>query len=231
MMYKPTTSKELRDRIVQEGRPCVLSFSGGKDAIAVAQALKESGCNIAGAFYLYTVPGLSFVEEHLTKCEQWLGIQIQRLPHPSLIRMLRGTVFQPPRRHRMERLPNYTNDNLDTWVRRTYPNSVQCLGVRVNDSLNRRAAFVRHGAHWNEKRKTCWPVFDWNTSDVVSAVRRSGVGLPVDYRMFGRTFDGIHYQYLAPIAHYFPEDYERICHYFPLARLEFMRRHNATTAR
>lgn len=231
MENKPKTSLELREQLFVAKTPCVVSFSGGKDAIATVQSLIDSQCKIADIFYLYTVPDLSFVEEHLKKCENWLGMPILRLPHPSLIRMLKNTVFQEPKRYRLSHIVNYKNEDIDKWVQKTYKSSLQCLGVRVNDSLNRRAAYVRFGAHFNEKRKTCWPIFDWNTSQVVDAVRRSGVGLPVDYRMFGRSFDGIHFQYLAPIAHYFPEDFERICYYFPLARLEFMRRHNATNDR
>lgn len=48
--------------------------------------------------------------------------------------------------------------------------------------------------------------------------------LPVDYKLFGRTFDGIDYRFLKPIKENFPRDYEKIITWFPLAELELFRR-------
>ena len=41
--------------------------------------------------------------------------------------------------------------------------------------------------------------------------------LPVDYEMFGRSFDGIDYRFISPIKERFPDDYARILEWFPMA--------------
>lgn len=58
---------------------------------------------------------------------------------------------------------------------------------------------------------------------LLTAICDANIQLPVDYHMFGRSFDGLHYQYLAPIRTYYPDDYERIRIFFPLIDLEFAR--------
>ena len=57
----------------------------------------------------------------------------------------------------------------------------------------------------------------------MNSLERNNIELPIDYQLFGRSFDGINIQYLYPIYRHFPEDYRKICKWFPLAELEIMR--------
>ena len=93
------TSAEVRATLAAEGRPVLVAFSTGKDALACELALQDAGIETRLA-YLYLVPGLRFVEETIERQEDQLGKPIARYPHPSLWRMLNSFVFQPP-----ERLP------------------------------------------------------------------------------------------------------------------------------
>jgi hypothetical protein len=47
--------------------------------------------------------------------------------------------------------------------------------------------------------------------------------LPIDYHLFGRSFDGMDYRFLKPIKDNFPKDFEKILEWFPLADLEIFR--------
>ena len=96
-------------------------------------------------------------------------------------------------------------------------------GVRMADSPMRRIAMKTHGAI-NHNAKRFYPVFDWVKADLLREFDASGVRLPVDYKLFGRTFDGIDYRFLKPIKENFPRDYEKIITWFPLAELELFRR-------
>ena len=49
------------------------------------------------------------------------------------------------------------------------------------------------------------------------------VKLPIDYEMFGKSFDGLDYRFLKPIKERFPEDYAKIKEFFPLIDLEILR--------
>ena len=54
--------------------------------------------------------------------------------------------------------------------------------------------------------------------------------LPVDYHMFGRTFDGIDYRFLAPLKKNRPADYQKVLDWFPLAEMEVWRYERAQAA-
>lgn len=208
--------------------PVVVSFSGGKDCMAAWIALREANVKVVGALFLQLIPGLTFVDEHIARCEQWFGMPIKKLIHPSTVRMLREGVFQPPERYDLARsFANWNNDHVDKWVQAEWPGALCALGCRVHDSLVRRAAVVRFNAQLNTKRRTTWPIYDWTTGQCVEAIERAGMRLPVDYRMFGRTFDGIHWQYLDPIRKHYPNDYRKIAEWFPLIEAEFTRRERA----
>lgn len=227
------TSVEIRERLASEGRPVLVAFSGGKDAIAAELALQDAGVQTILA-HLYYIPGrtpghtLDFVEQGLTDLEQSLGKQIHRYPHPSFYRWLNNFVFQPPERCEVieaAQLPTPTyatmwrliradlNLPADTWV---------ADGVRASDSIVRRASFTRYGVMKPKDHKVS-PVADWLKGEVLDRIDRAGISLPVDYDHFGRSFDGIDYRFLKPISEHFPDDFRRILDWFPLADLELFR--------
>lgn len=209
-------------------RRCLLSFSCGKDSIGAWLKLRDNFDYIL-PYYLYPVPGLEFVEDSLLYYEQFFGTRILRLPHPSLYRWLNNFVFQPPDRWRIIQelaLPEFDYDGINTVLKEDYnlPNpTYQASGVRMNDSLQRRTAMLTHGP-LSEKRQTFCPVFDWTADDLYNAISKAGVKLPIDYKWFGRTFDGLDYRFLKPIKDNAPRDYQRILEWFPLADLEIFRR-------
>ena len=75
------------------------------------------------------------------------------------------------------------------------------------DSPMRRIGIKTHGAI-NHNDKRFYPVYDWNKERLLNEIDAAGVKLPVDYELFGRTFDGLDYRFLKPISERFPEDYE-----------------------
>lgn len=221
------TSAEVRATLAADGRPVLVAFSTGKDALACELALRDAGIETRLA-YLYLVPGLRFVEETLERQEEQLGKPIARYPHPSLWRMLNNFVFQPP-----ERLPIIAGAVMptveynsmwelirkdmglpaDTWV---------ADGVRAADSIVRRASFTKHGVMKPSHHKVS-PVCDWLKREVMERIQRAGIALPVDYEWFGRSFDGIDYRFLEPLSRFAPDDFARVLEWFPLAEAELVR--------
>lgn len=227
------TSAEVRAQLAAEGRPVLVAFSGGKDAIAAELALHDAGVETILA-YLYYVPGrepgrsLAFVEEGLTALEAKLGKQIHRYPHPSFYRWLNNFVFQPPERCEVIEAANFpTPDYATMWalIRRDLDLPADTWvadGVRAADSIVRRASFTRHGVMKAKDHKVS-PIADWLKGEVLDRIAAAGIALPVDYQWFGRSFDGIDYRFLAPIAEHAPADFERILEWFPLADAELFR--------
>lgn len=227
------SSAEIREQLAGEERPVCVAFSGGKDAIATALALKDAGVETI-LVHLYLIPGkvpgetLGFVEDGLKAIEDHWQQQIYRYPHPSFYRMLNNLVFQAPENCALieaARLPTPDYETMwqairvdlglaeDTWV---------ADGVRASDSLVRRSSIKRHGAIKPGKRKVS-PIWDWLQGKVYDYIEQSGTKLPVDYEWFGRSFDGIDYRFTKPLYEHAPEDYKQIKKWFPLVDLELMR--------
>lgn len=209
------------------GDTVILSFSTGKDSVGAWLQLRQYFRRII-PLYLYTTPGLSFVENSLKYYEDFFGTRIVRLPHPSFYRMLNALVFQSPENcHIVEDadLPNFDYDQCFDIVREDFGLGLEtfaAIGVRARDSLNRWASVKKYGPV-NYSRKTFFPIFDYTIDDLRNLIRESGVRLPLDYKLFGRSFDGIDWRFLQPIKDNLPDDYRRILEWFPLAELAIKR--------
>ncbi|CAK7070011.1 MAG: hypothetical protein KER_03073 [Kerstersia gyiorum] len=205
----------------------LLAFSCGKDAIAAWLAIRPHFDRVV-PYYLYLVPGLEFVEEALDYYERFFGCRILRFPHPSLYRMLNNFVFQPPERClviEQASLPKFDYSDIREVIVDSEGMAEATLvadGVRAADSPMRRLAMVTHGPI-SERQHKYHPIWDWKKADLVACFRKHGVKLPVDYKLFGRTFDGIDLRFLLPLKKHRPADYRRILDYFPMADLEVRR--------
>ena len=217
------TIKAVRDRQSET----LLAFSTGKDAVAAWLAIRDH-FDAVHPYYLYLVPGLEFVEESLAYYEQFFGVKITRLPHPSLHRWLNNLIFQPPERCAVieqAQLPNF--DYVDS-VRAIIKSKglqqgmLAADGVRAADSPMRRIAIATHGPISN-KQQRYHPVWDWRKDDIVQCFRKHGVKLPIDYKLFGRSFDGLDLRFLLPLKKHRPSDYKKILDWFPFADLEVYR--------
>ncbi len=209
----------------------LLAFSTGKDAIAAWLAIRDNFESVH-PYYLYLVPGLEFVEESLAYYEQFFGEKIVRLPHPSLHRWLNNYTFQPPERCLVidqAGLPNHEYMHVHSAIcdLRSLPDDMLVAdGVRAADSPMRRVAIKTHGPiTWSQKKYH--PVWDWKKADLIDCFKRNNVRLPIDYRLFGRTFDGLDLRFILPLKKHRPADYKRVLEWFPLAELEVFRWENA----
>lgn len=205
----------------------ICSFSMGKDSIAAFIQMKRYFERVELVF-MYMVPGLEFQETALSYYESKLGVKIKRMPNPSLYRQIDACMYQPPQRiDLINELGLYVCDYDEVFsaAKIDYGLPVETfvgVGVRAADSLARRAACKQTGGII-DRRKIFWPVYDWNMAKVISEIRQSGIKLPVDYKIWGRTFDGFDYRFLKPLKQNFPNDYKRVMEFFPLAELEIFR--------
>lgn len=223
----PLNGEAVIRAIQDETDTVLMSFSCGKDSLAAWLAIRPRFKTIV-PFYLWSVPGLGFIEGSLRYYEDFFQTHILRLPHPSFWRQLNNFMWQPPERIQVIRaagMPSFNYDDINRFLIQQHdlPDTTFCVsGVRAVDSPNRWASMKQHGPI-NWKRRYCYPVWDMRKDALIDLLNSHNVKLPVDYAMFGRSFDGVDYRFLKPIQEHYPEDYERILEWFPLARLEIMR--------
>lgn len=223
------TSAELRAYVRElSGSTCLLSFSRGKDAIACWLACREVFDRVV-PFHLDMIPGgLRLTEESLAYYEEAFGTPIIRLTHPRFYDWLHEGVFQSPASAEALlglNIPKITFADCEDYVRdlADAPDAYVAIGARMADSGRRRIALTRNGTA-DHKRRTMQAVFDWTMDDLVRAIGSSGVRLPVDYHLFGRSLDGLRHTYTGPLRDHYPDDYERLLTWFPLLPTEIQRR-------
>lgn len=227
-MARKETSEQLCKRIAEKSNGvCIISFSMGKDSIAAYLQAKKHFHTIHLVYY-YMIPDLQFQKQSLRYYEQKFGQRILEFPSVHLYTQLNGCMYQTP-------------DRLDTlWDLNIYeanhdeifaaaksdlgvPQETYVgLGVRSSDSLNRRMSIDTYGAE-NIQRRQFFPIFDWNIADIEQSIKAADVRLPIDYEIWGRSFDGVQMSFLEGVRHHFPEDYKKILEWFPLAEMDFLR--------
>jgi 3'-phosphoadenosine 5'-phosphosulfate sulfotransferase (PAPS reductase)/FAD synthetase len=67
------------------------------------------------------------------------------------------------------------------------------------------------------------PIWDWKKRDLIDCFNKHKIKLPIDYKLFGRSFDGLDLRFLMPLKKHLPNDYKKILEWFPLAELEIFR--------
>lgn len=212
----------------------LLSFSCGKDSIGAYLAIRDAGFEDIVCFYMMQVPGnLSFIEESLDYYERTLfgGRRIIRVPHPFIARAMQRAVLQPPERLDLIKemdFESFTAQDLSAsiadWL--GWPETtLTAVGVRATDSQNRYSMFKKRGmgVAVNQSNGKFYPVFDWNKDKLLTEINKAGVKLPVDYRLFGKTFDGLDLRFIAPLKKHFPADYEKLRFWWPMIDVELFR--------
>jgi hypothetical protein len=96
------------------------------------------------------------------------------------------------------------------------------IGVRAFDNRYRHFAIDKYGAI-TEKRKVWYPIYDWDVHRLYDEIKEAGCKLPVDYKIWGKSFDGLDYRFIKPLKENFPRDYEKLKDFYPLIDAELKR--------
>jgi hypothetical protein len=221
----PISGADTIEEIKKKTDTILVFFSCGKDSIALWLKLRSHFKIIP--IYMWLVPDLEFVEDSIVYYEEWFDTPIVRVPHPSFYRMLGNMVYQPPERVSTllsVEFPNFTYDHLSTFIGQDagLEDIWTATGIRAADSPNRRSSINQHGPiNWT--RNYFYPVWDMRIAELEQLLIDEGVALPVDYELFGRSFDGIDHRFCHLIKERFPADYEIIKFWVPFVELELMR--------
>jgi hypothetical protein len=225
----------VNDYVQRFGKDTILAFSCGKDSIAAALALRDH-CNMVPVFY-YIVPNLPMQEEALDYYERELfGRRILRYPDQRFYDWLHTGVHLPLSHLEIvdacdPPLPDPLHDsggvtrwrtNRRKWIGEQEgldERTLIAVGVMAADSPQRFMSFQKHG-QIRPSSGAWYPIWDYNREKLLTEIERSGIKLPVDYHLFGRSLDGLSVEYLVPIKRHRPEDWKIILEWFPLAEME-----------
>ena len=216
------SSAVLLDELAALNEPVILNFSRGKDSLAVWLELRKRNVAVI-PIHKSPVPGLKFVTDDLARYEDYFQQHIIDVPVDGFYRQLANFVYQPPWRCPIieaMNLPIFDRTTWDALMRDTWATQDTWIldGVRATDSATRRMAIKMYGPVKHKALRQS-PIWDWGKRDVMNAIDAAGLTLGPDYKMFGRSFDGIRYDYLKPMHDHFPDDFQTVLKWFPLADL------------
>jgi len=229
------------DQLIRKVRPLIgdralLAFSGGKDSVAAALYLQRHFKEVI-PFFLYIVPGLSFVDEMLVYYERRLFRRpIRRAPHPAFLRWVSHHLYADPVQAAVVdacRWPRLDMRGVENLVRKSEGLPMDALvatGIRGDDSPVRRLSLQRYGPVTLSKRK--WhPIWEWSKRETVDYIERARLGLSREYGWMPRSFASIHASSIFPIKRYAPKDYAKILEWFPLIEAQLWRYERAGLVR
>ena len=211
----------------QESTSFVIQFSGGKDSVAAALALKEAGYDLHP--FAMTVPGLRFREETLAYYERAIfeGRHIIRVMPPVFLSHLMAGHHQPPHRLGLCEALSFRYEDTDVQAmvieeRGLKPLTWTALGIRVADNIMRRRLVTLNGPQ-SVRKGQFYPVWDWKIADVEAAVKRHGVKLAQDYQLWEHNMAAADAVFWAKLAQVYPDDWATYRRWFPLAEAELFR--------
>lgn len=215
------SSQRIAEYLANNQGAVFLAFSRGKDSVGAWLQLRAHGIDVI-PYHMDIVPGLSFVDESLDYYESFFGTRIMRMLHPLFYDNIGNGFMQTPKAHdhfTSFSYPFFTRKDVNIAVARKhgvdFHASWFATGVRSDDSPMRQLAMKTHGP-MSAKERSAHVIWDWSRARLFAELYKHDVKLPVDYKMWGKTFDGLHYEFLSPIKENFPKDYERILFFMPL---------------
>jgi predicted phosphoadenosine phosphosulfate sulfurtransferase len=194
----------------------ILSFSCGKDSIAMWLKLREEpGLEIVPVYY-YIYP--HFHDRELKYYEKFFNTEIIQIPSERYISYITNWCFNPP--HRIGfietlRLYDFDKDEMNAWLLEKYHADYVAVGIKKNDSLNRRMS--------KETDKKKFPVFDFTDQDVIDICKKYDCKLPRDYLIWGCTLDGYTAKWTIPFREKLPEEFAQAKKYLPLLEVDIQR--------
>lgn len=221
------TSKEVRQYLKDRNEPVILACSLGKDSLAAWIALEDAGIEVYPV-YFWSIPNLPLIAENIKQIENIFETKINLAPHPRFFRMLSRLVLQPPQRVSSIQYAGITAlDYGDMWqdIKSDLglpANTFVCDGVRACDSIPRRASLTKHGVLKKTTHKAS-VIADWQKGEVMEALEKRGIGLPPDYEMFGRSFDGLDKRFMQPLKEKRSKDFGVIKKWFPFVDADIYR--------
>ena len=210
----------------------VLHFSCGADSVACYLRLREYGIKPV-LIYNYFLRNLPMVKNYIDWFEKKFDVHIFQFPSTLYSEMVDNALFQLPVRAR-ERFRNrigcygldkHTKDSFDRLIDKTLGgNVIHHFGLRYTDGLRRYQHLIKHGCSYGNK---FYPVVSFRVKDIQDILERNTCLLPIEYGLFGRSFESPRAWNINLIKEHCPESYRQICEVFPLVGVESLRKYAA----
>ena len=206
----------------------ILSFSRGKDSIVSWLLLKELGFNVYPIYYSLC-PYMDFELESLKYYEDFFKTKIIKIPSSTFNELYSTGYLQTKEAISISKkntISTYSNEDIRLMAIEEYgldKNTYIAVGATVNDSMQRRIGINKVNG-LNHKSKKFYPIADFTVSDIEEYLIKYKVKLPIDYKIWGSTFDGLNLRWLGELKEHLPKDFDLVKMYFPFIEAELFRK-------
>ncbi|RZN30509.1 phosphoadenosine phosphosulfate reductase family protein [Bradyrhizobium sp. Leo121] len=194
----------------------LVAYSGGKDSLVVTDLAVRSFESVEG-FFMYLVPGLECVERQLEEGRKWFGIKIRLYPHWIAAKYVREGVYCNDW-HGNNDLPEWKLNDIYALAMQEAKIPFILTGAKRADSGWRRRFMTT-----NYKEAVRNPIAGWHKYDVLAYLRARHIPEPPSS---GKSATGIDLSTpsLLWLHDTYPDDFKRLCEYFPFAEAVVWRR-------
>ena len=206
----------------------VLHFSCGADSVACFLRLREYGISVIPV-YKYFIKDLPMVKNYIDWFEKKFDVHVYQFPHTLFSEMLDNALYQYPVKAR-ERFRNrigtalqdHTKERFDQFLADTLGgDAIFHLGLRYTDGIRRYHHLMKHGCSYGNK---FYPIVSFQVKDIQGILDRHGCLLPIEYSLWGLSFEKPRAWNINLIKQNCPETYRQICEVFPLIGSQGLRK-------
>lgn len=206
----------------------ILHFSTGADSIASYLRLREAGIEPI-LVYKYFIKDLPMVNNFLDYFQKKFNIKkIYQFPHPLWAEMLGKVQFQKPSYNfhkflnEVWQLRCFDKEAFDMHLSNCFDdkNTIYHFGLRYTDGIRRFEHLKNNGVMFQNK---FYPVAPFKIGDIKAILNKYDCKLPIEYSLWGISFESPRAWNLPLIKDNCPETYKKILEWFPLVYYEIYR--------
>jgi len=203
--------------VASEHKAVLVAYSGGKDSLAVLDLCARSFRRVV-CFFMYFVPGLECVETQLDYARRKWGVEIIQYPHWVFCRCIKHGAYRTPGRLDAA-LMDVKLADVYALARADSGLDIIATGAKRSDGIWRRRNMAQTAHHAD----IIYPIKAWNKFDVLAYLKTHDIPIPDSS---GRSATGIDLSTpsLLWLHDNYPEDFRRLCEYFPFAEAAIWRR-------
>jgi len=205
----------------------ILHFSCGADAVASYLRLKEFAIKPI-LVYHYFLKDLPMVKNYINWFEKKFNERIFQFPSTLFSEMIYKGLYQYPVKAREKfynrigyELQGHSKEKFDKFLADSIGGDVVFhLGLKYTDGLRRYQHLIKNGCYHGNK---FYPIASFQVKDIQDILEKYDCLLPIEYRLWGLSFESPRAWNIPLIKKNCPETYKMILDWFPLIGAEGLR--------
>ena len=204
----------------------IVAYSGGKDSLCCMELACKTFRHVA-AFHMYFVPGLRVIDEQLQYARDRWKVDVLEVPHFAFLHSLRdGRFCDITDQH--DSLPAFELKDIYAWILKLTGVELLLTGAKNADGIQRRQFFENIDRKAKEGdvvwQSIGYPIKAWKKRDVVQFLNTNEIPLPPQPEGVVTSGIGLSPDIAKWLSEDYPDDWEKICAWFPYAEAMNVRR-------